>query len=83
MSMNLNLRSILKSNKLIDPNFADWVSNVRIVLRSEKILFVLDEVASEVLPVDASNEVLVKYNQYRDAEEVATSLMLASISSDL
>ena len=81
--MNLNLRSILESNKLSGPNFPDWVRNLRIVLRSEKALFILDEVAPEVPPVDAPNEVLVNYNRYRDAEEVATCLMLASMSLDL
>ena len=83
MSMNLNLRSILESNKLTGPNFPNWVRNLRIVLRSEKALFVLDEVAPEVPPVDASNEILVNYNRYRDAEEVATCLMLASMTPDL
>ena len=83
MSMNLNLRSILVSNKLTSPNFSDWVRNLWIVLWSEKALFVLDEVAPEVAPVDAPNGVLVNYNRYRNAEEVATYLMLASMSPDL
>ena len=83
MSMNLNLRNILESNKLIGLNFSDWVRNLRIMLRSEKALFVLDEVASEVPPMDGPNEVLENYNRYRNAEEVATCLMLASMSPDL
>ena len=33
--------------------------------------------------MDAPNEVLVNYNWYRDAEEVAICLMLASMSPDL
>ena len=33
--------------------------------------------------MDAPNEVLVNYNRYRDVEEVATCLMLASMSPDL
>ena len=83
MSMNLNLRSILESNKLTGPNFPDWVRNLQIVLRSEMALFVLDEATPEVPVVYALNEVLVYYNRYRDAKEVATCLMLASMSLDL
>ena len=33
--------------------------------------------------MDALNKVLLKYNRYRDVEEVATCLMLASMSPGL
>lgn len=82
MSVNINLRNILESNKLTGLNFPDWLRNVRIVL-SEKILFVLDEVAPEVPPADAPTEVHVAYNRYKNAEDMATYLMLASMSPDL
>ena len=83
MSINMNLRSILESNKLIGPNFLDWLRNLKIVLRSEKLLFILDEAISEVPPLDALNDMYMAYNQYRDAEQMATCLMLAFISSEL
>ena len=51
--MNMNLRSILESNKLIRPNFFDWSRNTKIVLRSKKILNVLDEAALELPLSDA------------------------------
>ena len=65
------------------PNFLDWIRNLRIVLRSEKLLFILNEVIPKVPPVDALNEVYMAYNRYRNAEEMAMYLMLASISLDL
>ena len=83
MSINMNLRSILESNKLIGPNFLDWLRNLKIVLRSEKLLFILDEAILEVPSVDAPNEVYMAYNRYRDAKEMATCLMLASMSPEL
>ena len=51
--MNLNLRSILESNKLTGPNFFDWLRNTKIILRSKKILYVLDEAAPELPLSDA------------------------------
>ena len=83
MSINMNLRSILESNKLIRPNFLDCLRNLKIVLRSKKILFILDEAIPEVPPIDALNEVYMAYNRYGDADEMATCLMLAFISSEL
>ena len=79
----MNLKSIIESNKLTEPNFLDWLRNLRIILRSEKILFILDEAILDVPPMDALNEVYMAYNQYRDAEEMATCLMLAFMSLDL
>ena len=79
----MNLRSILESNKLTKPNFLDWLRNLRIVLRSEKILFILVEAIPKVPHVDALNEVYMAYNRYKDVDEMATCLMLASMSPKL
>ena len=62
----MNLRSILKSNKLTGSNFSNWLWNMRVVLRSEKILFVINEATPEVPLVDALNEDLITYNRYKD-----------------
>ncbi len=42
MNNNLSLRSVLETNKLAGPNFLDWHRNLRLVLRQEKIEYVLD-----------------------------------------
>ena len=83
MSVNMNLSFILESNKLTGPNFLDWLRNLKIVLLSEKLLFILDEAILKVLLVDAPNEVYMAYNKHRNADEMATCLMLAAISLDL
>ena len=49
MSVNVNLRSILESNKLIGYNFFDWLRNIKIILHSEITLFILDEAVLEVV----------------------------------
>jgi hypothetical protein len=38
-----NLRSLLEKEKLNGANFMDWYHNLRIVLRQEKIEYVLTE----------------------------------------
>ena len=83
MSVNLNLRSTLESNKLTGPNFLDWLRNLKIVLKFEKILYVLDEVVPEVPLMKAPIEVLMAYNQHKDDEEMAICLMLASMMLEL
>ena len=42
MNNNMNLRNILFDNKLTGSNFIDWVQNLRIILRQEKLLYVLE-----------------------------------------
>ena len=39
----MSLRSILEKDKLIGTNFLDWFRNLRIVLKQERKLYVLDE----------------------------------------
>ena len=57
MSSNVNLRSILDTNKLTKPNFLEWLRNLRIVLKVEKIAYVLDEPLPKSLAIDASEGV--------------------------
>ena len=44
------------------PNFYDWLSNLRIVLQSDRIIFIFDKATPEVPPEDAPNEVYMAYN---------------------
>jgi hypothetical protein len=48
-----NLRSVLDKVKLNETNFIDWYCNLRIVLRQEKIEYVLEEPYPDDLPDDA------------------------------
>ena len=40
---NLSLRTILEKDRLNHNNFMDWFRNLRIVLKQEKISYVLDD----------------------------------------
>ena len=79
----MNLRNILFDNKLTGSNFMDCVQNLRIILRQEKLLYVLENpIPSEPAPDD---DVAVKdaYQKHSDDYESVCCLMLASMSPDL
>ena len=61
MASSLSLRSILDSNKLTGPNYVDWLRNLRIVLSSERLSYVLDTPILEPLGEDASEEEKTTY----------------------
>ena len=48
------LTIILNQYRLTDPNFIDWLRNLKIVLASEKILYVLEQSLHRPLPENAS-----------------------------
>ena len=54
MSLSNSLRDILDVNKLISPNFTDWYQNLRIILTTEKIAYVLEEIVLE--PSEGTSE---------------------------
>ena len=61
---SLNLRSILDTNKLTGPNFLDWLRNLRIVLKAEKLAYVLDEVLPTPPGDDATPDQLLAYQKH-------------------
>ena len=58
---SVNLRSLMESNKLTGPNFLDWLRNLRIVLKSKKIGYVLDEALPNPPAANASENVQKAY----------------------
>ena len=50
---NLSLQSILKNDKLIGTNFLDWYRNLKIVLKHEQKLYVLEQPIPEPLVANA------------------------------
>ncbi|XP_021597695.1 uncharacterized protein LOC110603991 [Manihot esculenta] len=83
ISNNLSLRSILDANKLTGTNFLDWYRNLRIILKQEKRLYVIDQVVPDVPNENASDAVKNKYNRYIDDNMQAAYVILASMSSEL
>ncbi|KAL8114400.1 hypothetical protein AgCh_021310 [Apium graveolens] len=83
ISSALSLRSLLDAHKLTGPNFADWLRNLRIVLRVEKLEYVLDSPKPTEPANDAHNDEHVVYHKWIDDANVAQCIMLASMNIEL
>ncbi|KAL8112362.1 hypothetical protein AgCh_019892 [Apium graveolens] len=83
MSSALSLRSILDAHKLTGPNFADWLRNLKIVLRVEKLEYVLDSPKPTEPASDAHNDELIVYHKWIDDANVAQCIMLAFMNIEL
>ena len=83
MSSTVNLRLILDANKLIGANFIDWLRNLRIVLKEERIAYVLDGPLPESPAIDAYDEDRNAYQKHLDDNVIATCIMLVFMSPEL
>ena len=80
----LSLRSVLEKDKLNGTNFLDWYRNLRIVLKQERKMYVLEGPLPEEAP--AANAPRAERDAYakhqNDAIDVGC-LMLATMNSEL
>ena len=61
MSTNVNSQMIMDANILTGPNFLDWLKNLRIVFKREKLAYVIIEPLLESPTVDAPESVQRAY----------------------
>ena len=80
---NINLRSILEANKLTGSNYIDWLRNVKIVLRGEKLAYVMETPVPPVPAVNAPAEEHAAHMKHSEDMDVACCIMLASMSPEL
>jgi hypothetical protein len=78
-----NLRSLLEKEKLNGANFMDWYHNLRIILRQEKMEYVLSEPYPEFLPTSSSAAECRAYEKRCDDMLNVRCLMLATKSPNL
>ncbi|XP_031266999.1 uncharacterized protein LOC116125402 [Pistacia vera] len=80
----LSLRSIIEKDERFDgTNFIDWYQNLRIVIKSEKKLYIIDEPVMEVLEPKATPKARDTYQKYLDDADIMQCLLLSSMMSDL
>ena len=83
MASNLSPRGILDANKLTDPNYVDWLRNLRIVLTQEKLSYILDSLNHELIREDAFEEKKATHNMWLNDNMTVKCIMLASLSNEL
>ena len=85
-NINMNdftLRLILERDKLNGSNYLDWSRNLRIVLKQEKRLYVLDSALPSEPARDATEVQRETYESKRSDSNDVTCLMLATMVPDL
>ena len=80
MLTTMNSRSIMDANKLIEFNFLDWLNKLRIVLKRERLAYVLVEPLPQSLVADASERVHRAY-QKRLVDSARTGLIILTSMS--
>ena len=74
---------ILDQHRLTGPNFIDWLRNLKVVLASERILYVLNQSPPATLPNEASQEEHITLEQWNDDDLQARCIMWASMSTKI
>ena len=74
---------ILDQHRLTGPNFIYWLRNLKVVLASEKILYVLEQSLPGPLPEHAFQEEQDTLKQWKDDDMQARGIMWASMSTEL
>ena len=82
-SNNFSVRLVLEKDKLTGTNFLDWQRNLRIVLRKERKLYVIDVPRPEPLSEGASRAEQNVYQKHIDDDTDVTCLMLATMCPEL
>lgn len=77
------LASILDQNKLVGPNYPDWLRNLKIVLASEKLLYTLDKKPPAEAPSGSTAEEIKSLEKWWDNDLSTRCYMMASMSSEL
>ena len=83
MASSLSLRNILDTNKLIGPNYVDWLRNLKIVLNSEKLAYFLDTPSIAPLGEDAIEEDRATYKMWQNDSLSVKCIILASMNNEL
>ncbi|XP_022864611.1 uncharacterized protein LOC111384555 [Olea europaea var. sylvestris] len=73
----------LDVNKLIRSNFLDWHHNLRIVLKYEKMDYVLEQPFPRVPTKNSIEENVAAYNEHSDDNNTVACMILVAILSEL
>ena len=81
--MTVNSQSIIDANKLIELNFLEWLKNLRILLKRERLAYVLVEPLPQSPVVDASESIQRAYHKHLVDIAKEGLIILTSMSSEL
>ena len=82
-SNTFSLRTVLEKDKLNGTNFIDWSRNLKIVLRQEKKLEVLDQPLPAKPARNATPAIREAFEKKKNDSNDITCLMLATMNPEL
>ncbi|GJZ51003.1 hypothetical protein Tco_0605518 [Tanacetum coccineum] len=74
---------MFEREKLSGTNFNDWFRSLKLVLRVEKKMFVIEQPIPPTPPADSTAQVLAQWNAVYDAYTEVACLMLKSMTPEL
>ena len=83
MSLTNPLCGIMDANRLTGPNFTDWLMNIKLLLKFERIAYVLDGDGPVELASDASEDEIWEYQKWHEDSSTVQYYMLASMCNEL
>ncbi|GKD21048.1 hypothetical protein Tco_1222751 [Tanacetum coccineum] len=78
-----DFRSMFEREKLSGTNFNDWFRQLKLVLRVEKKMYVIEQSIPPAPTADSAANVLAKWNVVYDAHNEVACLMLGSLTPEL
>ena len=79
----LSLQSVFEKDKLNGLNFLDWFRNLRIVLKQERKLYIIEQLVPNEPPTNASRADRDAYKKHLDDMVDVGCLMLATMNPEL
>ena len=77
------LSIILENHKLFGLIFIDWLHNLKVILASERILYILEQSSPGPLPLDAMQEEQDTLKKLKDNDLQSRCIMWASMSNEI
>lgn len=81
--LSMNLQPILNDCQFNESNFEVWFLNLKIILKHERIGYVIERPMSSLPTTTASPKKMKSYEMYKTDNDTTTCTMLASITSAL
>ena len=77
------LSIIFDNNRLTGPNFINWLRNLKVILASEKILYMIEQGLPRSLPENASQKEHEVLSKWKDDDMQARCIMWASMTTEI
>ena len=83
MASSLSLHEILDANKLTNPNYMNWLKNLKIMPTQKKISYIIGAPDFELVGKDTTEDEIATYKIWQNNCLTIKCIILASMSNEL